>query len=59
MQNFLDNLKAQAEANPLLAAGVATSLLHGVAKVIEAGNQRTYAKAHTREIDRRIAANLK
>jgi hypothetical protein len=59
MNRFLENLKAQAEANPLVAVGIAATLLHGAAKLMEANTQRTYAKAHVKEIDRRVAQSLK
>lgn len=59
MNRFIENLKAQAQENPVLAIGVAAALLTASSKLIDANTQRTYAKAHTREIDRRIAQSLK
>jgi hypothetical protein len=47
---FLRKLKEQAEDNPILAIGVATALIHAVAKFIDASgsisSKRTYARTH-------------
>lgn len=56
MQKFIDNLKRQAEDNPVLVMGVTAALLQSAAKVMDANTQRSYAKTHAREVDRRIAA---
>lgn len=59
MNRYLENLKKQAEANPLVAVGVTAALLQAMSKLMEANTQRTYAKAHVKEIDRRVAQSLK
>lgn len=59
MQNFIDNLKYQVEQNPVVAIGVAAAFVTASAKLMDANTQRSYAKTHAREIDRRIAQSLK
>lgn len=53
MNKFLENLKRQAEDNPLIAMGVAVASLTAVSKFInvvgESKSRRTWAK----EVDRR------
>ena len=51
MDDFFKNLKAEAEANPLLAMGVAAGLLTAAGKFIEAAgsvkSKRAYARRFT------------
>lgn len=54
MNKFWTNLKQQAEANPIYAIGAAALLLTAMSKVLDANTQRSYAKTHAREVDRRI-----
>lgn len=54
MNKFWNNLKAQAEANPIYAMGAAALVLTAVSKLLDANTQRSYAKTHAREVDRRI-----
>ena len=56
IKRFADNLKRQAQENPLLAVAIGAGAVTAVTKLIEANTQRTYAKAHVREIDRRVRA---
>jgi hypothetical protein len=48
MDKFFENLKREAEANPLMAAGVAAGLLTAAGKFVEAAgsvqSKRAYAK---------------
>lgn len=48
MDNFLENLKREAEAQPLLALGIAAGLLTAAGKFVEAAgsvkSKRAYAK---------------
>ena len=46
-------LKAQIEENPLVAAGVASSLLFGGAKMLDALTNMRNSKTHRREVKRR------
>lgn len=59
MNRFIENLKKQAQDNPIVAIAVGAALLTATSKLIDANTQRTYARAHTREIDRRVAQSLK
>lgn len=54
MKKFIDNLKAQAEANPVVVLAVTAGLLTATAKLMDANTQRSYAKTHALEVDRRI-----
>lgn len=59
MEKFYNNLKAQAQANPVAAMFVAAALLTAVSKVMDSNTQRSYAKTHAREVNRRIAQTIK
>lgn len=54
MNKFWNNLKAQAEANPVATLIAAAMLVTATSKLLEANTQRSYAKTHAREVDRRI-----
>jgi hypothetical protein len=49
-------LKTQIEQQPLLAAGVAATLLQGAASLLRANTQRKNAKTWKKEVDRRTKA---
>lgn len=53
-KRFGNNLKTQAEANPIMALSVAAGLLMAVSKLIDANTARGNAKAWQREVDRRM-----
>lgn len=55
MKDYYEKLKQAAKENPIGTLIVASAVLTAAAKVMEANTQRTYAKAHAREIDRRVA----
>lgn len=55
MQKFIDNLKRQAEENPILALGVAAALFTATSKLLDANTARMAAKTHAAEVARRIA----
>jgi hypothetical protein len=50
MDKFFENLKREAEANPIMALGVGAALLTAAAKLIEAAgsvpSKRAYAKKY-------------
>jgi hypothetical protein len=54
MKKFIDNLKAQAEANPLVAIAVAAALFTATSKLLDANTARVSAHTYAKEIDRRI-----
>jgi hypothetical protein len=53
-KKFFDNLKASAEANPLVALGIGAALLTATSKLLDSNTARVSAKTHAREVDRRI-----
>lgn len=53
-KRFINNLKKQAEENPLAAIAIAAMFVTATSKLIESNTQRSYAKAHAKEIDRRV-----
>jgi len=54
-KRFYNSLKQKAIENPLLALAIGAAVVTATTKLVEANTQRTYAKAHAKEIDRRIA----
>jgi hypothetical protein len=54
MKKFVNNLKLQAEQNPVAAIVVASIALKAVTGALNASNERLRAQTHAREIDRRI-----
>ncbi len=58
MEKFLENLKAQAEANPVLAMGIAAGLLTAIGKLVEANTNAQNAKSWRRETRRRELKDL-
>lgn len=55
VKQFTTRLKQQAKENPLMAIAIAGAVLTAVNGLINASTQRSYAKTHAREVDRRIA----
>lgn len=53
MEKFLANLKAQAEANPLIAFGVAAALLTAAGKFIDAAGKAAGHRTWAKEVARR------
>lgn len=53
-KRFWNKLKTQAQENPLATIFIATLVVTATSKLMEANTQRTYARAHAKEIDRRI-----
>lgn len=58
MDKFLENLKAQAEANPVLAMGVAAGLLTAISKFMEANTNARNARSWDRETLRRAKKDI-
>lgn len=54
MNKFLNNLKAQAEANPLVAMAAGAALLTAASKLLDANTARIAAHTHALEVQRRI-----
>lgn len=54
MNEFLENLKRQAEENPVLALGVAAGLITAISKLTDSTANAKNSKAWAKEVDRRI-----
>ena len=50
---FIDNLKHQAEENPMVALGIAAALITSVSKLINSGTTAANARAWKMEVARR------
>jgi hypothetical protein len=50
---FINNLKHQAEENPVLAMGVAAALITAVSKLIDSSSNARNSKAWAQEVARR------
>lgn len=54
MNEFVENLKTQAEENPFVALAVCAGLLTAASKFIKANTDAKNAKAWAKEVDRRV-----
>jgi hypothetical protein len=59
MDRFIENLKYEAEQNPVMALGVAAGLITAVSKLMNARSDSRNARAWTREVARRAAKDKK
>lgn len=59
MNEFLENLKRQAEANPLAALGIGAGLITAIGKLLESSNERKNARSWDRETKRRAKKDAK
>ena len=53
MEQFLNNLKRQAEENPVVALGVAAALLTAVGKLVDSSVNARNSRAWEKEVARR------
>jgi len=53
MNRFLENLRRQAEENPILALGVGAAAVTAVSKLIHVGTERKNSTTWAKEVDRR------
>lgn len=53
MSRFVDNLKNQAEDNPMLAVGIGAAAVTAVTKLLNANTGRRNAKTWKKEVNRR------
>lgn len=53
MKRYIDNLKRQAEENPLVAAGLAVAAVTAITKLMQANTERNNSKSWAKEVDRR------
>lgn len=54
MEKFLNNLKAQTEANPMAALIVGTALLTAAGRFIDASGAAVGRRAYARQIDAKL-----
>lgn len=54
MNEFLENLKTQAEKNPIVAMGVAAALITAISKFIDAQGHAKGSRAYAKDVERRI-----
>lgn len=54
MNEFLENLKRQAEANPIVALGVAAALITSISKLTDSRVNAQNARAWAKEVERRV-----
>jgi len=62
MSKFIDNLKQQAEENPLVALGIGVGLISAVSKLINSSATAANSRAWQTEVARRAmkdAANMR
>lgn len=59
MDTFLNNLKIQAEDNPVLAMGVAAGLIGAISKLVDATTNAKNARAWKQEVARRAMKDAK
>ena len=57
MNEFLENLKREAAANPVMALAVCAGLLTAASKLIEASGNAKGSAAYAKEVERRIKAS--
>lgn len=53
MDRFIDNLKRQAEENPVVALGVAAVLITAISKLIDSSGNARNSRAWEKEVARR------
>lgn len=54
MKKYYENLKRQAEENPIAALVVAAAVLTAASKLMDANTARVAARTHALEVNRRI-----
>ncbi|MGG6498468.1 UNVERIFIED_CONTAM: hypothetical protein NY603_36630, partial [Bacteroidetes bacterium 56_B9] len=59
MNEFLSNLRREAEHNPTLTLGVVAALLTAAGKFIEASGNAKGSYAYARDVDRRVKRDAK
>ena len=59
MNEFLENLKREASANPIVALGVAAALFTAAGKFIEAAGHARGSTAYAKDVERRVRASKK
>lgn len=53
MQKFVENLKRQAEENPVVALGAGAAVVQAISKLVQVNSQRKNSKTWKKEVERR------
>lgn len=59
MDKFLENLKTQAEENPVVALGVAAGLITAISHLINSAGNAKNSRAWAKEVARRAAKDAR
>lgn len=59
MNRFLENLKNQAEENPVFALGVAAGLITAISQLVNASSNKQNARSWDRETARRAMKDVR
>ena len=59
MNEFLENLKRQAEDQPMVALGIGAAAITAIAKLLNAQGNHRNSKVWAKEVDRRIKKTQK
>ena len=59
MNEFLENLKREASANPTMTLAVVGALLAGAAKLVDAAGHHKGSTAYAKDVERRVKASKK
>lgn len=59
MHRFFENLKRQAEENPIVSLGVGAAILTAVGKFIDAAGHARGSHAYAKDVNRRIKKSNK
>jgi hypothetical protein len=54
MEQFFDNLKREAEANPVMAMAAAAALITAISKLVEAHGHHKGSVAFAKDVERRV-----
>lgn len=54
MHRFVENLKRQAEENPIMTLGIGAAVLTAVGKFIDAAGHARGSNAYAKDVNRRI-----
>ena len=59
MKRFIDNLKRQAEENPLMAIAIGTAAVAAATKLIQASTEHKNSATWAKEVERRRMNSMK
>ena len=59
MNRFLENLKREAEENPVIALGVAAGVITAISQFVNASANKKNSASWRKEVDRRVKTSKK